>query len=1143
MKPVKIHLPPLNLSFLLARYGGWRGLVQKTIFILRGHGLRSVPDRVKSVIKQWRLSLEYTDSRTDAAKALRIIPYYLVSHTSVAPIYIPVPDIGIHLHLHYPDMLEECIAYLKRVPFPFSLYVSLQDTAVEQSVIQTIQQYLPAVQRLEVRAVPNRGRDIAPFIVEFGKALQQHQIIAHLHTKKSLHNSALANWFQEIMSALFGSSEQITQIIQLLQTDAKFVYPASNASVLIGKNGWGENYETAQRVAKKFFHLKINQFPSVEFPQGTMFWATTAALRKFLNLPLKYSDFPAEPIRPDGTLAHALERLLLISASQLPGYNYCLYQPDTIIQEPAYEEAHDYSAQNRHPTVKVLSYYLPQFYPTPENDKWHGKDFTEWYKVRDVNALFYGHYQQRVPHADAGYYTLANLDILRKQAVWMKQAGVHGQVFYHYWFSGKLILEKPAQMLLADASIEIPFCFCWANENWTRRWDGNEQEILLQQNYSAQDAEDFIRYLIPFFRDSRYIHVENRPALFIYRPSSIPDFSIYQQVWARVCAEHGIPEPYVIAVLTRGATSPRSFGMQAGVERVLHDWTDGNVRDIRYTLAAYRPLNGSVLDYNEVADYYMAQDLRQDFTYFRSIIPSWDNSPRYASEAFIIHNSSPQKFQEWLQALIQDTETRLPADRRFILVNAWNEWAESAVLDPDQRFGYAYLNSIGRALADMEYNQRAYLQSTLPPDLRVGIFLTPELLKVLDKNEYTRIKMLTCLANSSLLQACRVSISQPQLRDWLVPLLPDTTRLETTAPDKNVYIIHINEACYFAPPTLEVMAKMAHYDDAGVVLPSIRNNPHFTHYHLGVRWEAQDFDTLRLPPLFLYKIGAKRNQKYCVDANIFNAVCEPSPGARTPVVSSIIRFHSAGDIMLLQNALYSLLAQAGCIVQPVIAVQDLSDEQIKQLQSMLAQMPWHAQHLPIIRKYHAAGNQVDLRATMLNESLKSIVTPYAAFLDYDDILFPNAYVWLLRRLQKSGKNAAFGLIYTTKFSVKENRIRNRYVVYNYGKTYADFLERNHTPIHGFMLNLQKVDLQHITYVPGMRYQEDYYLLLQILSAEGADWHSLRLQEFIGDYYHYEDKLQTLGILGSERAQVLESPEFRAAEEEIEALRRRLRSKG
>jgi hypothetical protein len=368
-----------------------------------------------------------------------------------------------------------------------------------------------------------------------------------------------------------------------------------------------------------------------------------------------------------------------------------------------YEEQHDYSSTIVHNDIKILSYYLPQFHPIPENDEWHGKGFTEWTKVKAANPLFQGHFQQHIPHEDIGYYLLDSPKTLKIQADMMKKSGVYGQVFYHYWFTGKLILEEPAKMLLENKNINMPFSFCWANENWTKKWDGNDDDILLEQVYSADDARKFIRYLIPFFKDQRYITIENRPVLYIYRPSSIPNVKEYIDIWKEECKEKGINEPYVVAVLTRGATTPNDFYMDAGVERILHDWTNGNVTEINNLLNTFQPVKGSVLPYNEVANFYGNQTDKKDFTYFRSISPVWDNTARYDNEAFILHSSTPELFQKWLEDLVTYTQKTLEEDRRFIIVNAWNEWAEGAHLEPDTYYGYSYLNAIGRVLSNIPY--------------------------------------------------------------------------------------------------------------------------------------------------------------------------------------------------------------------------------------------------------------------------------------------------------------------------------------------------------------------------------------------------------------------------------------------------------
>ena len=166
---------------------------------------------------------------------------------------------------------------------------------------------------------------------------------------------------------------------------------------------------------------------------------------------------------------------------------YSIYANETLTDYMYYEDQRDYSKIIKHKNIKVLSYYLGQFHPIPENDEWHGKGFTEWTNVKRAYPLFKGHYQQHIPHTDLGYYILDNPEILKKQANMMKKAGVYGQIFYHYWFTGKLILEKPVQMLLKNKDIDMPFCFCWANENWTRRWDGEDDDVLLGQTYSKRN--------------------------------------------------------------------------------------------------------------------------------------------------------------------------------------------------------------------------------------------------------------------------------------------------------------------------------------------------------------------------------------------------------------------------------------------------------------------------------------------------------------------------------------------------------------------------------------------------------------------------------------------------------------------------------
>ncbi len=688
--------------------GGVAGTAGKAARILYREGLPGVKARLQWVSQQPAVVAPAPIICPSQADRLRVVPYYVDPRIDAAsPAEVNPGPVAVHLHIYYDDMLESLASRLSNIPCAFDLYVSVPPEADVQGTQARLRQAVPEASIIVVEAVPNRGRDLAPLIVQFGARLRKYWIIGHFHTKRSPHNQSLQSWLGDILEHLLGRPQagggRVAHIFGLLEGRAKVVFPEGHREFIHDQTGWAGNYEIARNLLNRHTTLSIDDFPVVEFPQGAMFWARGECLKDFLGMPLTFEDFPTEPIGPDGTMAHALERLILIMASPYEGQCIRLQSGDSIPDYRAYETQQDYAEEIIHGDIRVLAYYLPQFHPIPENDTWHGTGFTDWTKVRAATPLFRGHYQQHIPHPVMGYYLLDSPETLRKQAELMRQSGVRGQVFYHYWFSGELILEEPARMLLANPDIVMPFCFCWANENWTRSWDGNENDILLNQTYSAQDARDFIRYLIPFFGDERYIRVDGRPVLFVYRPSSIPDSRQYLDIWANECAALGLSAPYVVAVLTRGAAHPAEFGMDAGVERVLHDWTAGGAPEIKEQLEPYEPINGSVLSYDDVADFYIAQTAAKEFDYFRSLVPMWDNTARYGSEALVVHGSTPERFQEWLESIIQFTKQTLPADRRFVLVNAWNEWAEGAHLEPDTRYGYAYLNAIGRALSGIPY--------------------------------------------------------------------------------------------------------------------------------------------------------------------------------------------------------------------------------------------------------------------------------------------------------------------------------------------------------------------------------------------------------------------------------------------------------
>ncbi|MBN2793028.1 MAG: glycoside hydrolase family 99-like domain-containing protein [Desulfuromonadales bacterium] len=1132
--------------------GGWLSVAVKTHALWRREGLAGLRQRMRR-LQQGNLQPQLTptaqesnDSATiqrDAAPASR--PYYLDPAATVT--IAPYLRIAVHLHLYYPQMLDEFTSRLQAMPVDFDLYVSVRQNSDTTVLTEQLRRQLPRLGQLVIEAVPNRGRDIAPFIVQFGQRLLQYDLIAHFHSKQSPHSAELSHWCADILNLLLGTAETAaatqSQILHLLQQDAKLVYPEGQRQILKDRSGWGANQSIAEELLRRYTDVSIADYPVVEFPEGAMFWARAEALRPFLTLPLNWQDFPAEPIPADGTLAHALERLILILANRTPGRFYRLHRGDSIADYRYYEPQQDFSAQICD-DIRVLSYYLPQFHPIPENDDWHGKGFTEWTKVRAANPLFVGHYQQHIPHHDLGYYRLDSPAPLMRQAHMMQKAGIHGQVFYHYWFTGKLILEQPARLLLENPDIPMPFCFCWANENWTRRWDGNEDAVLLQQNYSAADAEAFIHYLLPFFRDSRYVRIDNRPLLFVYRPASLPDPQQYLAVWSQQCQAAGLEPPYVVAVLTRGANDPRTFGMDAGVERTLHDWTGGAVPDIRDQLQPYQPLHGSVLDYDQVASFYAEQQQAKPYTWFRSLVPIWDNSARYGAEALLVHGSTPASFSHWLERLINYSRANLPADRRFILVNAWNEWAEGAHLEPDSRYGYAYLNAVGRTLAGLPYGIDRTIRCKLLPDTVVRIDLLPDVWSSLQADTRLHDRFVAALTQSSLFDLCRISFAQPELEAAVQaarairqsPQAARKTSPPESAPD---YLFQFRRLALVLPDTLENMLYTAMHLP-GQILLSNAYDP-FGSLPQPTENGSVDSATAEQAPLLLFPVAAApcdyKNYRLRTDAHSFVTRPDSRPVAELPQVTTILRFHRQGDLALLQQALYSLAAMHDCQVIPLLAVQDLSPEQTQSLEVLVAELPWPAGRQARILHFYSDNGQGDLRARMLNQALQSVTTRYAAFLDYDDRLFCHAYAWLLDRLRQTGKAVTFGRVYSTSFDPNTGQLTGRKREFTHGRCYEDFIACNPAPLHSFLLDLDQLDLSRLVWHDDQCYLEDYYLTLQLITRDNTDWHSLELDHYIGDYLHGTAGGNTLAVDSSaNRADIISSPLYRECQERIDQLR-------
>lgn len=351
--------------------------------------------------------------------------------------------------------------------------------------------------------------------------------------------------------------------------------------------------------------------------------------------------------------------------------------------------------------ARVIAFYLPQFHAIPENDQWWGKGFTEWTNVRAAEPQFIGHYQPHVP-GDLGYYNLLDPAVQRRQIELAKLYGVEGFCFYFYWFGGKRLLEKPVENWLNDKSLDLPFCLCWANENWTRRWDGLDAEILIDQKHSPEDDIAFIAEAAPYLRDPRYIRVAGKPLLLVYRPSELPSAKQTAQRWRKWCVENGIGDIHLAYTQSFEQVDPSVYGFDAAIE------FPPNRSHPPDMTQAVTPLHAEFS--MKVYDWRVFKERSESYgdpgySLYRTVCPGWDNTARRKNAGTAFINNTPELYCGWLADAIKDTKKRFTRpDQRLIFVNAWNEWAEGAHLEPDARYGYAWLQATRDALEGPKSN-------------------------------------------------------------------------------------------------------------------------------------------------------------------------------------------------------------------------------------------------------------------------------------------------------------------------------------------------------------------------------------------------------------------------------------------------------
>jgi len=347
-------------------------------------------------------------------------------------------------------------------------------------------------------------------------------------------------------------------------------------------------------------------------------------------------------------------------------------------------------------TAKIIAWHLPQFHAIKENDEWWGPGFTEWTQLRRWKPVYPGH-QIRRPHPDVGEYCLLEQSARQNQAEMARAHGVYGFCYYHYWFSGTLLLQQPLERMLEDGRPDLPFCLSWANEPWSRRWNGLEREILMGQDYGGPDEwARHLDYLLPFFRHRNYIQVDGKPMFLVYRLGKVPDYQARFRFWEERLREAGFRGLHLVMTLSgqldNWAPLPNAdavvefFPNRLDYGRPLMRWLERHPKMKRMMLELRAFAGPLRYDGREAYDQIVRLPQVHDRQY-RGLFTGWDNSPRVGRRARMFQGITPELFGRCLRTQLQRTSD-------FVFINAWNEWAEGATLEPDDQFGYDFLETI-----------------------------------------------------------------------------------------------------------------------------------------------------------------------------------------------------------------------------------------------------------------------------------------------------------------------------------------------------------------------------------------------------------------------------------------------------------------
>lgn len=621
--------------------------------------------------------------RNDRLRGNKLAP----AHATVPP--GTQPRVAVVVHAYFTDLLPQLIDSLRTIPVPFDLIVT---NATDEPLPLDLSA-LDRVVNSVVLDVANQGRDILPLIeVVNADLLEPYELVLKVHTKKSSWRESHetlggdgAAWRDSFLTDLVGTEDQVRGILSAFAADPTLGLVTANDSIL-GSDYWGSDEENTAALLRR---LELELVPdALRFAAGSMYWVRGFVLQGLRSLDLVAEDFEEEAGQIDGTTAHAVERAIGILTREA---GYRLAEAADVADT---EGDPEYFAPDapRSPRGRVVPFYLPQFHRFEENDRWWGRGFTEWSNVAAAKPVFHGHRQPMLP-SDLGYYDLSSDTVRRDQYALARAAGLEGFMYYYYWFAGRKLMDGPISQLVASDD-DAPFCIMWANENWTRRWDGSERDILIAQDYDEVPAEQFIDDVMDLLKDDRYLRLDGKPLIAVYRPTQIPDFERVLAHWRQVAIDAGLGGLSIVTVdVGRGMQGvegdPLNHGIDAYLEFAPHNrrWTSV----LREQLSVDSRFQGNILSYaSMVRDAELTLLEPVDERRYPGVMVNFDNTPRRQWQPDLWYGANPYTFRRWLDAAVSAVADRDP-DHRLVFVNAWNEWAEGAVLEPSQRFGRSYL--------------------------------------------------------------------------------------------------------------------------------------------------------------------------------------------------------------------------------------------------------------------------------------------------------------------------------------------------------------------------------------------------------------------------------------------------------------------